>query len=307
MNSKRTLLYLASAVVFFVFWVIWVFPYDALKSRIITEIENRSRGVFRLDVGEMDLSLFGSVTFKNLSIFERTKEGEVSLLKTPRMKIGFSPFSIFSNKVDFSYSIKGSKGDLEGEFRQDGEGMELSAEFDEYQLADLQYLSNKAKVPLKGTLNGEIRLQLSKADPNKNGGNIDIQFENLILEPTRLNLDPSSPDAVIEVPQIKLSGAEDSGIKGEVKKEDLVFQSISLKGGDIDLDLSGKVTMVGPSAKDYRMALQGSMKIVDSLVKALPFLFILEQQKTPEGVYPLNITGRLGKPSIRIGRFNVPL
>ena len=35
-------LYLGAGVLFFLFWLIWVFPTDALKSRILTEIENLS-------------------------------------------------------------------------------------------------------------------------------------------------------------------------------------------------------------------------------------------------------------------------
>ena len=45
----------------------------------------------------------------------------------------------------------------------------------------------------------------------------------------------------------------------------------------------------------------------EQLSKALPFLFIIEQQKNAEGIYPLNITGRLSKPSIRIGKFDLPI
>lgn len=308
MNSKgRYLLYIGACVVFFIFWLVWVFPYDALKSRIITEIENRSKGQYRLDVGSMDLSLFGSVTFDNLAVFERTKEGEVALLKTPKMKIGFSPFSLSPKKINLSFYVQGSKGDMEGDFRQEGEEVELNAQFDDFPFADLKYLTSKAKIDLKGNLNGDLSLKLNRADPSKNSGNIDLEFVNMVMEATKVALDPTSPDSAIDIPQIKISGAKGSGIKGEVQKEDLVLQSILLKDGDLDLDLSGKVSMVGANSKEYRLALQGTLKVAETLVKALPFLLMLEQQKSPDGAYPLNITGRLGKPSIRIGRIAIPI
>jgi type II secretion system protein N len=306
-HKNKWFLYIGASLVFLVFWLIWVFPYDALKSRIVTEIENRSRGLYRLEVGEMDLSLLGSLTLHKLSVFERTKGGEISLLKTPKMKIGFSPFAIFSDKIDFSFYIQGSRGEMEGDYRQEAEEWDLNVQFDDFPISDLPYLNSKAKIGLKGNLNGELRIKLNRADANKNSGNIDLEFADLIMEPTKLSLDPSAPEAAVDIPQIKLTGSEDSGIKGEVQKEDLVLQSVTLKGGDVDLDLSGKISLLGMNAKDYRLAFQGSLKVAENLIKALPFLLMLEQQKTPEGVYPINISGRLGKPSIRIGRIAIPI
>jgi len=303
-------------LLFFIFWVIWVFPYDALKSRIITEVENGSRGLYRLDVGDMDLSLLGSLTFKNLSVFERNSSGETNILKTPYLKIGFSPFIIFSKKPDFSYRFNGTKGNVAGSYVQTADGMEFSADFDEFPLGDLQYLANKLKIPMKGVINGEVSLNLNRADASKNSGAIDLRFENLILEPIQIassgvGEDGAPSSGMVELPAIKLSGPEDSVLKGEIKKEDFILQSLTLKGGDIDLDLSGKITMSGASAKEYRVAIQGNGKMSDSLYKALikinPMVEALESQKTPEGYLPLNFTGRLTKPNIRVGKFPLPL
>ncbi len=303
----RFLLYVGAGLAFFIFWMLWVFPYDALKARIVTEIENQTRGRYKLDVGQMDVSLFGSVTMKNLSVSERVKGQEQLLLKTPKMKIGFSPFGLLSKKVDFSFYVQGSKGELEGDYRQEDEEFDFRILFDDYPLKDLSYLQNVAKVGMRGTLNGEVNLSLNKTDPGRNNGQIDLEIKNLTLEATKINLDPTSPDSAMEIPEIKLSGSSGSGIKGEVKKEDLVVNSISFKGGDLDLDVDGKVSLVGAKPGEYRLALQGGFKVVESLAKAIPFLQLLEQQKTADGIYPLSVTGRLAKPSIRIGKFPIPL
>jgi len=54
-SSKfRMLLYVAAGIFFFVFWLVWVFPTDALKSRILTEIENQTQGRYKFDVGSLD-------------------------------------------------------------------------------------------------------------------------------------------------------------------------------------------------------------------------------------------------------------
>jgi hypothetical protein len=36
-------------------------------------------------------------------------------------------------------------------------------------------------------------------------------------------------------------------------------------------------------------------------------LFLIEKQKNEQGIYPLSLTGRLGRPNIQIGKFRVPM
>ena len=68
-NPKfRMFVYVGAGLFFFLFWLVWVFPTDALKSRILTEIENQTQGRFKFDVGSLDVSIFGSVTFNKLKV-----------------------------------------------------------------------------------------------------------------------------------------------------------------------------------------------------------------------------------------------
>lgn len=309
-NSKvRMFLYVASGVFFFLFWLVWVFPTDALKSRILTEIENQTQGRYKFDVGSLDISVLGSVTFHNLKVSEGVGDAEKVLINTPKLKLSFSPLALSSmaKSPNVDFYLKGSKGDVDGNFRQDGDETQLTANFDQFPITDLGLINAWAKMDLKGTLDGDIDLSLNRADAGKNSGKVDLSLINLTLGARRISIDPSSPEATMEIPEIKLSGAKDSGIHGEMKKENFEVSAIQLKGGDLDLDLSGRVVLQGPRAGDYRLALQGGFSIAEGLAKALPFLFIIEQQKSPQGVYPLNITGRLGKPSIRIGTFQLPI
>ncbi|MCE9624226.1 MAG: type II secretion system protein GspN [Deltaproteobacteria bacterium] len=305
----RMVLYVAAGIFFFVFWLVWVFPTDALKSRILTEIENQTQGRYKFDVGSLDIGILGSITFNDLKVSEGVGDTEKTLLKTPKLKLSFSPLALGSlaKKPDIDFYIKGSKGQLEGNYHQDGDEFDLTASFKQFPIADLGMISAKAKIDLTGSLDGDIDLRLNKADTNKNEGSIDLRLIDLTMASTRVALDPTAPDQAMEIPQIKLTGAKDSGIKGEVKKENLEISAIDLKGGDLDLNLSGRVVLQGAKASDYRLALQGGFSLTEALAKALPILFIIEQQKNPQGVYPLNMTGRLGKPSIRVGTFNLPI
>ncbi len=337
-NSKlRMILYVGAGIFFFFFWLVWLFPSDALKSRILTEIENQTQGRYKFDVGSLDVSLFGSITFKNLKVSEGIGDSERILLKTPKLKLSFSPFALGSmaKKPDIDFYLQGSKGKMDGNYHQDGDDFQLTANFKQFPIADLGILSAKAKMNLSGTLDGDIDLKLNRSDPNKNSGNIDLNILNLSVDSSEiplpsafegavdeaikgqgaggdnpikvaLNRGPAGP--VLDVEGVKLSGSKDSGIKAEVKKDNLEISSLTLKNGDLDLNLNGRINLVGAKAGDYRLAMQGGFSATENLRKALVFIFfVFEDQKNPQGQYPLNLTGRLGKPSIRIGTFNLPI
>lgn len=309
MKFKPSLiLYVVSGVFFFIFWMIVVFPYDALNSRILTEINNQTGGRYQIDMKDMDISLLGSVTFEDLKVHDQASGKKELLLKTPKLKIGFSPLGLLSKKMDFDFYLKGTKkGEVEGSFGQNEDTTRLSLNFDEFPLSELRMLAQKTKVVLKGNLEGDVDLVINPRHPADNDGKIDLELVNLATEPTSIALDPNDPATAMNLPEIRLSGPKGSHLKAVVAKERMDIQSIKLSGGDIDLDLKGSIILTGTRARDYRLDIKGNFKISDKLAKSLPILFLIEKQKNEQGVYPLSVTGRLGRPNILIGKLRVPL
>ena len=259
-------------------------------------------------MSEMDISLLGSVTFEDLKINERVGGKKNLLLKTPKFKVGFSPLGLMSKKMDFEFFLKGDKsGEIEGDFRQEGPETEINLELDDFPLAELKFLSSKAKVGLKGNVDGELKIKFDRTNAKRNDGNIDLNFENLMTEPTSIALDPSDPASAMTIPAIKLSGAKGSHIRAQVKQDRLDVQSIKLTGGDLNLDLKGSISLRGRTPRDYRLDIKGNFKVSPQLSKALPFLFLIEKQRNDKGEFPLSITGRVGKPNVNIGKFRIPL
>src|SRR5262249_27262868 len=160
-------------------------------------------------------------------------------------------------------------------------------------------------VNLRGVIDGNFEIKLSKKDMNRNGGGVELALVNLVLDPMKVKLDPSSPETAMDLPKITLTGAKDSKILGTVNKMDMDVKELSLKGGDLDLALTGKL-MLGARIDEYRMNLEGKMKLSPQLSQAIPMLALFEQQKQPDGTYDLQITGRFNKPSITVGRFKLP-
>ena len=71
-------------------------------------------------------------------------------------------------------------------------------------------------------------------------------------------------------------------------------------------ELKGKIFLSSRMA-NYRLNLRGQFSVSEKLNEAFPFLFIVDSQKKEDGSYPLSITGRISRPSIKIGTFTVPL
>lgn len=306
--KPNLIIYFLAGVFFFIFWMIVVFPEDAVESRVITEIENQTQGRYLIDTKDMDVSLLGSVTFKDLKLSEMVGGKKELMLQSPKLKVGFSPLGVLSQKVDFTFDLKGSKkGDLEGAIKKKDTQTDFALELDEYPLEELKFLGRVAKVNIKGLVDGDIDLQINTANPQSNDGEIDINLENIQTDATKISLDPNDPAASFPIPPIKVTGPKGSHIKAEVKQNFLNINSVKLAGGDITLDLKGKISLNGRSFRDYRMDLNGNFRISDTLNKTLPIGFILDKQKAADGSYPLRISGRMGKPQIMIGKFRVPL
>jgi len=305
MNFKSNpLFYLAAGGFFFILWLLIVFPYDALESRFITEIENQTGGQYRFKMKDIDVSLFGNVELTGLQIFERSQGKEILLLKTPELNLDFSPFALLSQKLDFNFTLAGQKtGEIEGSLSQDGDKLELELEFDHYPLEDWAFLKGKTDVLLRGTLEGKLELRLNAADSKSNQGKIDIKLVNLSVDPTKILLDPSDPNSAMELPKITLSKKKGSHIKGKLQQNKFELESITLKGGDLDLDLKGRLTLRPNNLKRSRLSVKGVFRISDSLIQSVPLLGLLEAQKNEKGEYPLRLSGRLENPKIRIGKF----
>ena len=94
-------------------------------------------------------------------------------------------------------------------------------------------------------------------------------------------------------------------IRVEIDKCVVNLEDFKFVGGDLTLDLKGKIFM-SPKIENSRMSLNGAFNAAPKLGEAF-FLYIVDKQKNADGNYPLNIGGRLGKPSVKIGTFPLPI
>lgn len=304
-KSVKILGYFGAGVFFFVFFLFWTFPYDVLKTRILNQIEDSIGGGYRLKVQSMSAGIIFGFTFKNVEVIRREGGKDVVLLKSPKLRVNPSFLAMMSKVKKLSFSIEVGKGELSGSYLDSSTNNEIDLEFDELNLADLKFLSAVYHLNMKGVVTGEYSYNLNKKDPTKNSGKIDLNLVNFSLDPIKFRMDPNTPESEMQIPEIKLSGSKGSKLLAEVQKSDILIKEFLLTGADVDLNMKGTLN-TSPRVDDYRIDLSGTFKVKPELAQAVPLLALFEQQKQPDGTYPLTVNGRLMKPGISVGAFRLP-
>ena len=97
-----------------------------------------------------------------------------------------------------------------------------------------------------------------------------------------------------------------SKVDVQVNRGNFQVRTFQLAGGDLEFETNGKI-YGARRADNYRFNLKGSFKVAPELAQKLQILSLVEKQKAADGSYPFTITGRVSKPSIRIGEFKLPI
>ena len=95
-------------------------------------------------------------------------------------------------------------------------------------------------------------------------------------------------------------------VQASVSCGNFEIKEIKFQGGDLELEADGKI-YGARQMENYRFNLKGNFKVSPDLAAKVPLLMTLDKQKTAEGTYPFTITGRISKPSIRVGEFKIPI
>jgi len=304
-KSVKILGYFGAGLFFFVFFLLWTFPYDVLKTRVLNQIEDSLGGQYRLKVQSMSAGLIFGFTFKNVEVVKRDGGKDVVLLKSPKLRVNPSFLALLRKVTRLSFSVELGKGEISGSYLDSPSTNEIDLDFDDLSLTDLKFLSALYHVNLKGLVKGSYSLDVNKKDPSKNSGKIDLTLSNFSLDPIKFRMDPNTPESEMQIPQIKLSAAKGSKFVAEFHKMDIAVKELTLNGADVDLNMKGTVSLM-PRIEDYRIDLSGSFKIKPDLAQAIPILALFEQQKQPDGSYPLTLNGKLMKPGISVGAFRLP-
>ncbi len=296
----KILLYPAVFVVSLVLFSVLLFPFDSVKNRAAAEIENAMGGGYQVTIGNLSPSLPNGAVLKNVEIKPR---GGVPAapLKLTEAKVKFALLALLSGGVEVDFDLKPPQGRATGAFIRKGGGIEIDAKLDRFDLGLIAFLTQKAGISISGMVSGNVNLEMYPQDPLRNTGAAVLQVLDLGLGEISL------AEGAFKVPPMKLAQAGgNSKIDIQVSRGNFEVKALQLVGGDLDLNTDGKI-YGARRADNYRFNLKGSFKPTADFAQKFQILSLVEKQKAADGSYPFTITGRISKPSIRIGEFKLPI
>jgi len=295
----KILLYPLMFFVAFAVFVVLLFPYDSVKTRVARELEGVMGGSYQISIGTLSPSFPSGAFLKNVEMKPRSVgAGNPITLSTANLKVAVLP--LLSGTVEVDFDLHPPQGRASGSYSLKKGGLFLNLKADRFDLGLVSFLIKDTGIPLSGMVSGDVDLELYDQDPLRNSGKINLQVLQLALGEISLG------DGAFKIPAMKLADSGGSRVDAAINRGNFEVKVFTLTGGDLAIDTNGKI-YGARKADNYRFNLKGTFKVTPEFADKIQILALVDKQKQADGSYPFTITGRVLKPNIRIGDFKLPL
>jgi len=301
----KILKYIAYAILFvfsFFLFLYWMFPYEILKDRVASAIEEPLARQVEVSIGDIEPYYFTGLEISDMKLVGRTNGEARPLAEFGKVRVRAALFSLIFGNPRISFLIKSGKGEIAGSAKQTDEGFDIDVDLDDFDVGSVKWLESQSGIKLSGKLSGNVTLKIDRARPVRTAGKVDLSLDDFKLGQSQL----TAGGANIPIPDMVITKGRGSRLKFTIDKGAVNIDEFKLSDGDLGLDLKGKL-FLSTVLSNYRLNLTGSFRASDKLTEAFPLLFMVEKQKQADGSYPLTVTGRLSEPSIKVGTFTLPL
>jgi type II secretion system protein N len=294
--------YLALFICSFVVFLYWMFPYDVLRERIAGAIEQQVGRQVNVSIGKLEPYWFTGVDIENLEIEGVGAGGARELISLKGARARAAIFSLLFGGPRVSFDLEVGKGEVSGDTAVDSDSIALDIDIDDLNFGDIGFIKSATGLNLSSRIGGYVKLDIDRARPVRSKGKVSLDLRDIKIRASSLSLG----EMELPLPELTVTKGRGSSMEVEIGKGVVEIKALKLVGGDLEIDLTGKI-FLSTKVDNYRLNLKGSFKPSAKLGEVLPFLFIIEKQKGPDGSYPLTITGRMSRPSIKIGTFKLPI
>jgi type II secretion system protein N len=224
----------------FVFFAYQTFPYERLADRLVQEA--RARG-YEVEIIDLTNSGLTGLTFENLRVV-LPSEGPGSPpvdVVFDELTVSTSLFSLISDSKSYSFDAELGGGEAEGDLVIGEDSMEIDAEIDDIDLGALPILRKFTKVPLAGTLNGEIAIAMP-SEIGESSGNVEITIEGLNVGDGKSKIDiPGWGGLTLD--QADVGNLE---LIVAIEEGSAKIERATSHGKDLELDVLGNVRLLRP-------------------------------------------------------------
>ena len=309
-SPKRIILYLATGFSSLFIFIVILFPYDSIRTRLVQEIERGFGGDYIVTIERLRLNSISGVSLRNIIVRDRVES--VELLRIPKAAIELQLLPLLWGTLKGAVHVNLGKGDspkgeLKGSLAVRADSYRLRFNIKDLNIGDVPFLREKYRLNLSSQIRGEGDLELFTREPIRNSGHVTLTLKELSVAESEIQFGEGETAVPFKLPNLKLAQADKASLLSvRLEKGKLEVDDFKLVGGDLEIDLTGKVYLAR-NAGNSRLSLQGHFGLSKDAAEALPVLFLIEKEKGADGKYPLSVSGRMAKPSVRVGMTALPL
>ena len=284
MKGKKALhavIFIFLGVFLFILFLYIGFPYEALKRRIIGELEAKTP--FRYEIEEIHPHPLSGLAFKNIGVYALVDSKKVKVLGVERLRITLSILPLVWRKVHLRFWGRMLDGTVDGDFSKKGRENQLTLVGRNVNLQRIQFLREVKGMEMAGILKGKTLMTFRKGDLSGHSGSAEFQISEVMLN--RLPLPGIAPLRV-------------GHIQGSIELErgKVIIKQLVSSGGDFNGQVLGNIFLnshLPQSRLNLKITIKPSGKF-DSRYRMLLSLF--GPQSKTGGVYAFSLEGTLLQP-----------
>jgi type II secretion system protein N len=136
-------------------------------------------------------------------------------------------------------------GALEGDYRRDGEKLDVDAKWSELDLRQLSALKSLLPLPIAGAFQGEVDVEVPVGDQGglrltAATGHIDLKVANGTIGPGRIESDKLGAFPYFDVPKARV---DELGGRLAIEKKRATFENFKMSGKDMEGELTGYIQL----------------------------------------------------------------
>src|SRR5579885_1513038 len=127
----KILLYPLIFIVSFLVFVVLLFPYDSVKTRVALELEQAMGGIYQISIGTLAPNFPNGAVLKNVEMKPRS-EGTGNPIKLNTAKLNFALMPLISGSVQVDFDLKPPQGRATGSYAVKKGGLFLNIKADRF-------------------------------------------------------------------------------------------------------------------------------------------------------------------------------
>lgn len=293
------------------------FPYERVRDRLVAEFNTKQASAgMRIEISEMSGYWLSGIEAEGVKV-TRTSAAAPGATQTgaedqkPHVTLidhvygSVSLLKLLFGTMAGSFGMEMQSGEVEGSFSSSGDSQSLELTLDKVNVGDLPMLSDMAGLPLKGTVDGRLEVELPEKKASKAEGTIELNMSGISAGDGKAKI-----LKVIALPELKVG---DVKFSATITDGRLKVDSMSAKGADFEMLLDGSIRLRDPVTLSmfdlglefrFKDAYKNKSDITRGLFgtpgAAVPGLFEMDEKvrrsKREDGFYGWRVVGTMEHP-----------